>query len=199
MNSNEEQLAFFEQVGRAVTQWATVEQALLDIVSACFDDRYPAQLTVSYWAVENFRSKLQMVHNLVAVKFGQSPHFDQWNALRDRVDRESRARNTLSHYWLLTHHDGRPGRCLGLHPRPTRLARAKTVRRTQKVPPGTLFVRDIAYLARRFSALTCEIHNFGAILRGRPVRYQESFTQIGKPPTLADLVHEIRALSGRRA
>src|SRR5262249_42368038 len=38
MNVNEEQLAFFEQVGRAITDWAHVEIALGDVVSACFGD-----------------------------------------------------------------------------------------------------------------------------------------------------------------
>jgi hypothetical protein len=44
VNIGEEQLAFHEWVGRAITQWALVEMALADIVRACIDESNSAAI-----------------------------------------------------------------------------------------------------------------------------------------------------------
>jgi hypothetical protein len=196
MTENEEQLAFYHQIGTAVTQWATVEFSLYDVVAACFGDRESLAVNVAFFSVENFRSKLQLVDNLVAIKFQNTPHFSEWIRLHERTRAAADARNTLVHYWVLIYPHEKPGRRWCLLPRLGKLRR-RPPKRQQKVPAGVLCVRDVSLLAQRFSSLGIALQRFAAHRRGRQTLLPESEQQAARPMTLTELRRQIHALAGR--
>jgi hypothetical protein len=192
MNVNEEQLAFYEWVGRAITQWAAIEIALEDVVSACFGDSENVSTAVAFYSIENFRSKLRVVDNLVTARFREHPAFDDWPELLKRAESAAGGRNTIAHHWLLIDPAAKAGRRYGLQP----FLSLKPAKKKQARPPGTLCVRDIAILQARFSLLSNALHNFAARLRGRKGQLPESPEQAAHQRTLSDLRRQIHALCG---
>src|SRR3954462_12215600 len=116
MTPAEEHLAFYYMIGQAITQWSHVEISLADVVRACLGDIERDAISLAFYSVENFRSKLQMADNLVNSKFRGSDALDEWNKMLERIQRATKARNALAHHWLLVHPDAKPGRRCGLQP-----------------------------------------------------------------------------------
>jgi hypothetical protein len=195
LTPNEEQLAFYHQIGMAVTQWASVEFALYEIMTACFGDKEQINLNVTFFSIENFRSKLQLIDNLISVKYKTTPHYAEWLKILTRIEAASKGRNTLVHYWVLIYLMESPGRRWCLVPRLPNL-RKPPPKRQQKMPAGALSVRDVSLLAQRFGMLSIELSNFAQVLRGRPERLPISPESEPRPMTLPELRRLIRALSG---
>ena len=61
MTHAEEVEAFYAALGRAITQWAHVEYGLKQVYHACLGDVTFWMCSAVFYAVDNFRSKLQMV------------------------------------------------------------------------------------------------------------------------------------------
>ena len=61
ITADEEGLWFYYQLGRAITSWAHVEQALCWIGCCSFAKANQMQFVVTFFSIENFRSKLQVV------------------------------------------------------------------------------------------------------------------------------------------
>lgn len=113
MNVREEQLAFYQWVGRAITQWAAVEIALADVVRSCFCDADASASAVAFYSVENFRSKLRIADNLVSARFGDNSLFtSDWRKLHERAKSAAKGRNTIAHHWLLIEPKNRSGKML---------------------------------------------------------------------------------------
>jgi hypothetical protein len=195
MTPSEEQLAFYHGIGVAVTQWAHVENALYQVLYTCFDNRNHGELSTAFFSVENFRSKHQMADNVVSRKFRDSPNLSDWRALHDRIRSASAVRNALAHYWVLVYPDEKPGRQYGLLPRMGNSRKAPP-KRSQKVPAGSLFVREIAQFGRRFSSLSKALTNFAARLGGHQEPFPKSLEQEARPMTLAQLKRQIHAMLG---
>jgi len=195
MNPNEEHLAFYHQIGRAVTQWAHIEQGLYEIATICFGDREHLAVNVAFFGIENFRSKLQFVDNLVSVKYQKSPLFAEWEGLHRKIESAAKGRNTIVHYWVLIYPHERPGRRLCLLPRLPNLRKPPPKRR-QKIPAGALCVRDVSLLVMRFGRLAVELEDFSRHLRGRSAPIPISPEPEERPMTLRELRHLIRVLSG---
>lgn len=192
MGPNEEQLAFYHQIGMAITQWAHVEFALSDVVCAAFEDKETTALGVAFFSVENFRSKLRLTENVICARFRSTPHFGDWIALHARTKSASDARNKLAHYCVLVYPNDVPGRRMCLLPRMGNMRKTPS-KWPQERPPGTLCVRDISQLVRRFSLLANALHNFAARIRGRPAVLPE---QEPGPMSLRELRHMIHTLAG---
>ncbi len=150
MDMNEEQIAFYSEIGRSITQWAHVEQALLWVSSACFDGECIERYATASFSIENFRAKLQMADNLMADQYGKTQHMTDWVILRDRLSTVSQARNRLAHYWVLCDQRNKAGRRYMLLPRrmPTQ---SKPSKKLQKYP-GAICLRvrfKMAHYAER--------------------------------------------------
>jgi hypothetical protein len=195
MTPGEEHTAFYHAIGMAITQWAAVEHSLYDVLSACFEDQQSASVGVAFFSVENFRSKLQIVDNVIALRFKDVPHFSDWIELHRRIESAAGDRNALAHQWVLIYPNEKPGHRYSLRPWLPKL-RKKAPKRQQKFPPGSLFVRDIALLVGRFSTISNALMNFAARLRGRQEHFPKSAEQEPHPMTLRELKHQTYAILG---
>ena len=59
MDINEEQIAFYSEIGHAITQWAYVEFALAWIVANRFEKKNAQNAIDGFLSIENMRAKLQ--------------------------------------------------------------------------------------------------------------------------------------------
>jgi hypothetical protein len=193
MNDNQEHLAFNHQIGMALSQWQHVEWDLYNIRQACTGDHPTGDAYVTHFELRSFRDKLGQVNGLVLANFPNTPHLADWKSLHRRTDNAARnGRNPLAHHWILEYPNDKPGRRWWLIPHPAIVPPGWR----QKLPPGSLCVRDISAIFHRFSALKCALDNFAHRLRGQADRFPKDMEQEKPPLTLAELVHEIRALAG---
>ncbi len=59
MDINEEQIAFYSEIGHAITQWAYVQFALAWIVATRFEKKNTQNAIDGFLSIENMRAKLQ--------------------------------------------------------------------------------------------------------------------------------------------
>lgn len=192
MHINEERIAFYFELGLAISQWASVEFALLSIVAGTLKYEDLVHVTNAYRSIENFRSKLTYVDTMlrsVPIPEAEKPN---WATLYDQTAQASKKRNRLAHYWVLqdTTHDT-PGRRMMLLPTKQSFAPPK---RGQKFI-GAIHLRDIVSYRLEFSALMCRLENFDCRLRGQPEQLPKSLEQPKRPPTLAALRRQIYAFA----
>ena len=115
MTLEDERLQFFSHLGKALDEWTQVENHLCFIFMVTL--RAPhLRAAAAFYAVENFRSKLGMVHAVVRLAKLNAAKMAEWEALRKRIDNKSRARNELAHYQVLEDPDAKPGKRLALRP-----------------------------------------------------------------------------------
>jgi hypothetical protein len=149
---------------------------------------------VTFYSVENFRSKLQVVDNLLSAKFRDHPAFEDWPDLLERCRQTSSGRNTIVHHRLIADPKAKPGRRYGLQPVLPDFKNPPKIKR--KRPAGTLCIRDIAILQSRFVLLSNALHNFAARLRGLPVPLPKSSEQDAHRRSLEHLRRQIHELCG---
>jgi hypothetical protein len=190
MTLNEEHLAFFFQLGKAITYWQHIEYALYGVLAAASGDKDSGNIYIAFFSIRDFRQKLKHIDEIISGKIEDPQHLVDWAKLYARIDRAAGGRNSLAHYWVLYFYDEKPGRRVCLVPR------RGTLKRKQKVPAGTLCIRDISKLEFRFTALTNALHNFASRLLGRDELYPKELEQERPPLTLAELRHEIHAFAG---
>ena len=191
MEPNEERLAFYSEIGRTVTQWATVEFALAQIVSGAYTAKDAALATAGFHSIENFRSKLQHVDSILAQRGLTASQKAKWDALFRRCESAAKKRNALAHRWVLNVISAKPGRRIILLP--TKPSGNSSRQRY----PGALGLRDVVSYRQEFFALLAALENFDARLHGRKEPHAKDQEQPKPPPDLAALRRGLHASIGR--
>jgi hypothetical protein len=115
MTLEEERLYFFSALGEALEEWARVEAHLCCVFMVCL--RAPHQRSAAaFYAVDSFRSKLQMVDAVVGLAVPDPAKIAEWKDLHRKIDRKSIARNELAHHEVLEDGKAKPGNRLTLRP-----------------------------------------------------------------------------------
>jgi len=115
MTLEEERRRFLSVMGKTLDEWARVETLLCSIFIVCL--RAPADhARASFYAVENFSSKLQMVDSLLALTISDHKTLGEWMLLHERVKSSSKLRSELLHYDILENRNQKPGLRVTLRP-----------------------------------------------------------------------------------
>ena len=115
MTLEEERRHFFSVVGKTLDEWTQVETHLCSIFVVCL--RAPTdRARASFYAVEDFSSKLQMVNSVLVLAVSDHKTLSEWVNLIDRVQKKSKLRNELVHYDILEDKNKKPGLRLTLRP-----------------------------------------------------------------------------------
>ena len=199
MNTSEESVAFFHEIGLALSQWAYVENQLARVVSLCASPQDRNIIALGFLSIENFRSKLQFCDNLIANKFSSSAHLDYWKEITEKLRSASAKRNKVAHHISVLFSEGDVGRRFALVPwldenmKPTKTSPAAPANggRT-KPPPNSLCVRNIASITGEFHQLTTALANLYDLLCGRLAPFPGSPAPIGSQPTIRWLRLQIR-------
>ena len=195
MTPSEEHLAFYHEIGMTVTQWASVEQALWWIVSCCFDKQSAATSAVGFYAIENFRSKIQFTGRVFRQTHTKPSDIKRWEAIALRAQSVATDRNKIVHQSVMVFTESSPGRQYALIPTYSRPTKRKSRNGKLLPPPGSLCVRDICKIRYRMFALHVTLHNFYDHLRGEPELFPVHLEAEKPPQTLSELRTQTRVLS----
>jgi len=201
MSPSEEHIAFYYELGFAITQWAHIEHHLCLIATACFERKDAKLVGLGFFSIENFRSKLQFIHRIFRQKFEGTNHINDWLILHDRINTWSAKRNHLAHYTAHGYMMNRPGRRYALIPWISTGKQSRLTRRNPNlaiVPPEALFVRDIIAIRFEFFAITVSLRNFLCRLNGEPEIFPKSSEQPSCPPTIHTIRDQIHVALGHR-
>lgn len=192
---DEELSALRHELGRAIAQWAQVENSVRYICVACFeagaDNMTHRAMQLGFFSIENFRSKLDFA-DAVVCKVYEGPKAKSWELLLDRTRRASAARNKLVHrsvkfFPLLN----KPGRRALLVPW---IYKSPAITpRNPRPPDGSLGLLDVIKFRFEFFALHIALENLRERLLGRAALLPESLEQPDHPPKIQTLTPLIRA------
>lgn len=103
-SQDEAEQAIFAAVGRAVSAWSHLEEALCWIfvlgVLPTPDDalQHAAHAAASYWSTESFRAKVSLVDAAVTLRLrGNAALLDDWRIVCKRAREKALSRNDLAH------------------------------------------------------------------------------------------------------
>jgi len=90
--------AVYVAIGRALTTWAGVEDALGQVYCAAVNPRNFDPAERSYWAVVSFEGRLKMVGRAIAEREDPFSKLNKaWTPIRDDLLKQNKARNKLAH------------------------------------------------------------------------------------------------------
>jgi hypothetical protein len=192
----EESIAFYYELGAAITAWADVEKSLLWIVTACFPKSSQERAATGFLSIENFRSKMVVADRLFTNRFGSPKHVDQWKQLYSRLEKLSKLRNHLAHFHAKWYVHARPGRRGALIPTISETPKFRS--RTPQPPSGSLFLRDIVHARHQFNGLSRALEFLVYRAKGQKTQLPTSFAQVGDAPTMEQLVRQIRPILAKQ-
>lgn len=195
---NQEQIVFYHELGRAITQWAHVERALCEISTICLVRDYAkltspqyADLYTVFFAIENFRAKTAFADAAFGRRQDFAGNAAEWKLIMASMKKRARLRGTLAHNVATAMPHAPEGRRFCIAPRQIHLEK------TPKYPEGSLFLQDITRAQLRFFALSMRLENFQCSLLGRPKLHEASVEQPRDPPTLEHIVGRTLATLSR--
>lgn len=196
MTPAEEHYIFYYELGLAITQWAHVEMALRDVTVNCVSAIDRRTISIGFYSIENFRSKLQFCDKIITERFEASPHFSDWRNLRERLTRASSKRNRLAHRGIIVFPAAHAGRRYALVQRLTEQFTAKSKKPTRasstNPPQDALCLRDVVQFRLDFFSLLVDLANFAAKLAGRAPEFPPEFQGPKTPPTLSEMRAQMR-------
>jgi hypothetical protein len=117
MTLEEEEVAYYYELGRALAEWAHVERALFCVLAECFPISAHAKLGMGYVAIEGSRAKLRFVDHAVTRALVKSkPRTARWKKLQERMSSLTSTRNKLAHNPTRVFNSYKEGRRLALVP-----------------------------------------------------------------------------------
>ncbi len=131
MTPDEEQSAFYENLGRCIAQWSHVEDGLYSAFATAIAEpcrpranNLPAQ--AGFYAIVAAEGKVNLADAAVRFKLLRALQFapskqtqellDLWDYIKKRVDKRRSRRNQLAHFQTLVELSELPGQRYGLRP-----------------------------------------------------------------------------------
>lgn len=197
MTPGEELLAFNEAIGRAVTQWAHVENGLYLVALAAFGREAWETLGPSFYSIENFRSKLAFTQSAVKEHADYRAYEQEWLGLAAHVTSLSASRNKIVHGQAIYYTEGQIGRRCAIVPHSLPEPKFKSKKRL--APSGSICVRDIDLSARQFSMASSRLMSlyWRLVRQGDP--FAERAQQEPQHQSLVQLRRQIEAMLPPRA
>jgi hypothetical protein len=175
MTPLEQQNAFFDAIGKSVHHWTSVEHALglvfcgcISRIDTCGDDGVPL---AAFYAVENFRSKLNMVDAAVKARLDKHDLLKTWalgrKGLFEKTRRASKWRNKFVHYTVASPVNYKPGAIVLV---PNVYNPYSHTRLGKNVEQHTY--RDISRVSATWETLANCLHTFGSDIRRLRAQYE---------------------------
>ncbi len=198
MMPREEHFLFYYELGLALSQWAKLEMALCDVLVCCVSKQERRKLSVGFYAIENFRSKLSFADDVLAETFDQNPLLEKWSKIKSSIEKCAKKRNKVAHRNVVTYAASPPGRQIALVDWQAEQFTAKAKQRSflsnRSPPEGALCLIDIVHIRYDFFGVMIELANLAAELSDTALPYPPESFQQSKPPSFAEYREQMRAL-----
>ena len=100
---------FFHSYAHALQIWQDIDASLFRIFSRLMKGAGPQLVSVSYFHIQSFNAKRQLVHGCAAYRLKGTKHESDWTRLNKRIDTLSYERNRLVHsFFGVRSPDGNP-------------------------------------------------------------------------------------------
>jgi hypothetical protein len=106
-----QQQEFFECLGRAISQWAYVEDQVYHTYRVIIDPGDWIASAAAYHSVINMKTRLDMIDAALSVSRHYKHRLSEWEKIRKKIGNQSVRRNKVAH-WTVTHdatQDDEPG------------------------------------------------------------------------------------------
>lgn len=195
MSPGEERIAFYHELGMSITQWAMVELSIFNVAATAIDKKNIKQLSVAFFAIENFRSKLSFADKFVSSKCEEMHLYPVWQKLADRAKASSQNRNQLAHRRLMNYPASTAGRRMAL----IEWHSDNPKKPSPDKPFGSaICLFDLAKYRMEFSAVSISLWNFADKLSGHAASFPEDAESSQRPPTILELSTQIHAILGHQ-
>lgn len=195
MNLAEEEVVFYQQIGRALSQWAYVESQLERIVMQAVPISSQHAVGAAYGSIETFFGKIRFCNTLVLATYGDCPHVGRWERAHEAAQSLAKKRNSIAHGLKHVYVNATVGRRYALvDVRPTGGSKPHVY--GEKPPSGALCLSDIAMIAEDFHAITTDLCNVHELLGGRREPFPDAGARTATRPTLRDLRNQVRRAVG---
>ena len=157
MTMNEEQSAFYENLGRCIAQWSHVEDGLFQcymVALGPLNSILPAQ--AGFYAVQSPEGKLSVANSavrfcLLEIEDRSADIAGLWKSLIKKVEKRRTRRNQLAHFQVLMSMENKPGRRVMLRP----------ALFNPNAPDRTPFhVAELKVIARSFGRISTDLMAF---------------------------------------
>ena len=186
MTLNQEEMAFYAQLGITFSKWASVEQRLFLVVARCVSNPDRPMLYAGLFSIQGFRSKLSFCDGLMRAKFSETNgHIVDWLAVQKRLTAQNGHRNEIAHGLVTMYILGNPGRRIGITPLDD--DGKKPQPRKGGAPSYAICLRDLSKIYQEFLALEKTLENFSERLCGRAEPFPKSHEQPIRPLTLEQI------------
>lgn len=153
-----QQREFYEALGRAISQWAMVEDAIYHTFRTIIDPGDWVGAAAAFHAVINANTKLDMIDAAISVSKKHAARHDDWITLHNKIRKRSSRRAKLAHWTVIQNSaeatDG--GALIYLEP-PTYDFTAKSDERGQRERIG---IKRIIEWTNGFARLAMEVDAF---------------------------------------
>lgn len=117
MTEEQEKRAFYQCLGEALSAWSSVESALCMLFSVLITGRpHVSRLALVFYAIENFRSKQQVVNTLALQVITNKNWLARWESIHKHLPRRAARRNALAHHDVVLDPKGKSERRFGIVP-----------------------------------------------------------------------------------
>jgi hypothetical protein len=149
---------FYETLGRAISAWQSVEEALYMLYERCIDPRRPGAAGASFHSIQTFNIKLSATDAAVqfALLDASQEDRDEWECLRSALNKKAERRNHFAHFQVLTFVDQKAvGKKIMLMPQGYDHRYKVGIREKQAYS-----MSDIINITSSFLGLTKSLHRF---------------------------------------
>ena len=189
----EEEAAFFHELGLAISQWAAVENQLLYVLAKDMTRKQFEFLKHGYFSIRVFQEKLSFVNGLLTRSLKRKKGIERWQTLSKRLMRCSTQRNHLAHWPVVSFLAEDVGRRIGL----TKwLADARFTSKGPMAPLDALCLLDVVRIRHAFSELFWDLTDLAHDRKKRPRPWPRSLERSQPPLQVHTVIDQIRSKLG---
>jgi hypothetical protein len=155
---------FYSALGRAITQWANVEQSLFQVYNHIMKPQIWVVTSATYHVAQAFNNKLELVNMAIKAAYNHDSYADtneSWVKLKVKLRKISGKRNDIAH--LIAFNDIESG----IHLRPAILNAKAMLNEDYK--SKIYRANDLQKLQKTFNDLSNEVDNFRESLPPPPL------------------------------
>jgi hypothetical protein len=194
MTPVEENVAFYYELGLAITQWSHIENDLCNLALSFLRAEDRNAMALGFFSIENFRSKLKYTDSIVNRKLSDGGLLRDWKRLHDRISAASVRRNALAHWPMRIYTQDRPGSRYVLVPWIGK--KPKSDKERSLAPAEAIAVQDINKCRLEFAALALSVTNFTARAHGHAQPIPDEMVRAMTPSNLQQLASQLRKALG---
>jgi hypothetical protein len=192
----EERIAYYYQLGLALSAWTRLEAWLLGTILRCVPIAAETELTrnslaMGFVSIQGARNKILFAGAMVRRTLAGHALAEEWEALQEKLLAESGKRNDLAHYQTQEFPNNTEGRRFALCPWSYPKGHDTT-----KPAPGSHCLKDIVVMRYSFETLNVKLANFLARACNQPAPFPISDEQPSNPPDLRQIANQIHAELG---